>query len=289
MADNESGEKKAVVKKTAKKAPTAKKAAVKKAASVKKSTTKKAASKKSASVKSPSSSPSPVKTNSETLSAIKALVNEMRQEHDSRDRQITSLVQEIRQGFTDFSEHSRKTESERTEEMDNLYKTLDGAFNKVEGTTQDQQEHSLHILKALSESIMTDHEQTLKEVQEQKKLQDKKIEHLTKLQDQKSGRNRLIAIPGIIIAIIAIIYMFYVVSIMEGAMTSMSGDMSKIQMAVDNMSNKMDVMSVDTSSMNTNMTHLNSNMAQMSRDLNMMNYNVSPTMRGLHDMMPWSP
>jgi len=244
------------------------------------------------------------------LKTIQTIVEEMRNEQDNRDKQITTLVQEMRQGFTAQSQRSEQTSTERDREMVKLYQSLQGAFSSVKQSAADGEDRSLQILKTLSESIMQDHELTLKEVQEQEKLHDKKFEHLSKVEEKRAGRNRWIAIPGMIIGIIAIIYMFYVVSVMEKAMTSMSSDMGHMQLAVGNMSQKMDGMSQDTrsmssvlellntsvgemsgdtSSMHSSMLNLNENVGQMSKDLNILTYNVSPTMKGMRDMMPWSP
>lgn len=329
MAEQKPGEKKAVTKKSVAKTAAIKKAPVKKAAA------KKSPVKKRISAKSPPASTINGEAlnksiedsntqNKETLATIQSIVEEMRKEHDNRDQQMHSLVKEIRKGFSSHSDIYKAQDSERDKEMAKLYETLQGAFHNVKKTNSKNEDRSLIILKSLTDSIMKDHEQTLKEVHEQEKLQDKKFQQLTKVEERRDGRNRWIAIPGMIIAVIAIIYMFYVVSIMEGAMTSMSKDMGEMQIAVGNMSHKMDgmsgdthsmngsmqqlnssveKMSQDTNSMNSNMqklsedteamtsslTHLNNNVGVMSQDLNIMTNNVAPTMKGMRDMMPWSP
>lgn len=262
-----------------------------KAASTKKAPVKKVAAKKTAanSTATTTSRTPPAQKNVDILKSIKVITDEMRLENVNRDKQITSLVQEIRLGFNNHSEQSDKYESEHEKEMTKLYQSLQNTFSKADESDSKREDRSMMILKALSDSIMKDHEQTLKEVLEQEKLQDKKFKHLTKVEEQRAGRNRWIAIPGMIIGITAIIYMFYVVTIMESAMTSMSRDMHEIQFAVVNMSTKMDGMSQNTGSMDTNMQQLNRNIGQMSQDLNILTYNVSPAMKGMRDMMPWSP
>ena len=279
MVDKNTDVKKTTTKKVAAKATTTKKQSV-----------KKSAPKKSATIMTDTqSNASSTQNNMETLTTIKSIVDEMRQENISRDKHLTSMVQEIRQGFTTYSDHSVEQNSEREQEMTKLYQSLQNAFSNVENNDNEREDRSLLILQALSESIMKDHEQALKELEEQEKLQDKKLQHLSRVEKQRSGRNRWIAIPGVIIAVTAIIYMFYVVTVMETAMTSMSEDMHNIQFAVVNMSDKMDGMSQDTGSMNTNMQQLNGNIGQMSTDLNIMTHNVSPAMKGMRDIMPWSP
>jgi membrane-associated HD superfamily phosphohydrolase len=166
---------------------------------------------------------------------------------------------------------------------------LHNVFGKIKDNSEEREERNLEIFKSLSEVIMKDHEQTLKEVHEQEILQDKKIKLLDQVQEQRSGRNRLIAIPGVIIAITGIIYMFYVVSIMETAMTNMSQNMNKIQLSVAGMGDKIGTISEDTTAMSSNMQQLNGNTLQMSRDLNVMTNNVGPAMKGMRDVMPWAP
>ncbi len=301
MADNQNEDKNsstpkksASVKKASRKKATAKKAATskstaKKSAAVKRAPVKKAAVKKKTATPAKTADPAAKSAaeNAEALQLITQLVAAQQQENQNRDRQMADLVTEVTKGFERFSVQAASSESERDQEMARLYQNLDGAFNKASETDREQDERTMTVVKALSESIMRDHEQTLKEFQEQKKLQDKKIEHLTKLQEQRHGRNRWIAIPAVIIAIIAVIYMVHVVRVMETAMSSMSGDMQTMNASVQNMSNKMNVISLDTSSMNTNMQQLNRSMQQMSRDLNVMTHNVVPTMRGMGDLMPW--
>ncbi len=84
--------------------------------------------------------------------------------------------------------------------------------------------------------MMSDHEQTLAKIKEQGVHQDKKIQNMAKMLEQRTGRNRLIAVPGVIIAIIGIFYMFYVVNIMETTMSNMSANMLLIQKDVHSLS-----------------------------------------------------
>jgi outer membrane murein-binding lipoprotein Lpp len=173
---------------------------------------------------------------------------------------------------------------------------LHKAFGQIKNDSTENEELNLNIFKSMSDSMMTDHVQTLKEIKEQEVLQDKKIAHMTRLMEQRTGRNRLIAIPGVIIAVIGVVYMFYVVNIMEKAMTNMSSDMHLMQLDVSSMSGSVgnisgDISSItlDTSSMSSNLQNLNGNVDHMSKDLNVLTHNVAPAMKGLRNVMPWSP
>ncbi len=300
--------KKSVAKKSATRQASAKKAAPKKAAA-KKSPAKKAASTQGANAKKTQVASKKASVSADPMLALTSIIDEMRRENANRDRQMSELVKQIGDGFGRISQQTSAKVDSQHQEMNRLHESLQSAFSNAEDSNKQSEERSLLILKALSESIMQDHEQTLKEVQEEKKLQDRKIEHLTKLEEQRSRKSRWIAIPGTIIAIIAIIYMFYVVSVMETAMTSMSGDMGEMKVSVSNMSARMNGMAEDTrvmqggvkdmttlmgnmaantSTMSADMNQLNTNLTHMGYNLGVLTRQVSPTMKGMRDMMPWA-
>lgn len=316
MSEEKSGRKKTAVKKTDKETAAAADAPEKsapeknvevkqaeaKTSAVKKSSVKKAPAKKIAAGKTPadksvaSRKKDAVKAADEAsqpaqdiVPTLQSIVAEMSRDRDSRDRHIASLIQEVREGFSVLSERTSQQGAEHEKEMTGLYQTLQNVFSKIRDTSEEREERNLEIFRSLSDAIMKDHEQTLKEVHEQEILQDKKIKLLDQVQEQRSGRNRLIAIPGVIIALTGIIYMFYVVSIMETAMTSMSQNMNKIQLSVAGMGDKIGTISQDTTAMSGNLQQLNGNTQLMSRDLNVMTNNVGPAMKGMRDVMPWAP
>lgn len=184
----------------------------------------------------------------EALESIKSVLNEMKTERQSRDKQLSQL-----------------------------FEGLDTAFSRVDAINNDREDLSTASIKKLTDSIMRDHEATMKEVQEQEALADKKLGYLHQVQQQQSERNKWIAIPGSIMAVVAVIYMFYVVTIMENAMSSMSNDMQHITVSVNNMSGRMDTISQDTRA-------LNIHTGQMNR---VMNNSIAPAMNGMNNMMPW--
>jgi hypothetical protein len=207
-----------------------------------KTETSKAPAKKTASKKA---APSAAKTE-EALAGIKLVLDEMKKDRESRDKQLNQL-----------------------------FDGLDTAFSRADTINSEREGNSTQAINQLTQSIMRDHEATLKEVHEQEALADKKLGYLNKVQLQQSTRNKWIAIPGVILGIVAVIYMFYVVTVMEEAMTSMSKDMLQITASVKTMSQ-------DTRALNVNMGH-------MSRDMNVMTRNVAPAMNGLRNVMPWAP
>ncbi len=234
---------------------------------------------------------------------IRSVIEEMNSQREARDKQISSLIKEVHQGFSTLSSNSSKQDEKHQKEMTGLYQSLDNTFGHIKDSSTENEELNLNIFKSLSDSMMNDHEQTLIEIKEQGVLQDKKIQHMAKMLEQRTGRNRLIAVPGVILAMVGIFYMFYVVSIMETAMTSMSANMRLMQKdvtslarsvvnitgSVGSMSDDISTISQDTNSMGTNMEKLNGNVGNMSTDLNVLTHNVAPAMKGMRNMMPWSP
>jgi len=210
----------------------------------KKATEKSPAPKKAAKKKP---MPSPTAT-LEALDSIKSVLNEMKTERLSRDKQLSKL-----------------------------FDGLNTAFERVDSINNTRDDQSTASIRKLTDSIMRDHEATMKEVQEQEALADKKLGYLHQVQQQESKRNQWIAIPGSIMAVVAVIYMFYVVTIMEKAMSSMSNDMQHITVSVSNMSGRMDTISQDTRALNVHT-------GQMNR---VMNNSVAPAMNDMNNMMPW--
>ena len=268
-----------------KKDPTiaAPKKSVKKTATTKKPATKKKAASKKKPLQKSSAPASPVEP------GIQSIIEEMNEQRKSRDKQISSLIEEVRDGFNILSSNASKQGEAHQKEMTGLYQSLQTTFGKIKDDSVDNEALNLNIFKSLSDSMMKDHEQTLKEINGQAELQDKKIEHMSKMLEQRTGRNRLIAIPGVIIGIVGVIYMFYVVTVMESAMSNMSTNMHIMQKDVGSMSANMGDMTDGITSIDANMQQLNGNVGHMAKDLNILTHNVAPAMKGMRNVMPWAP
>lgn len=239
-------------------------------------------------------------------SLIDAMSEELKQERESRDRQMTNLIQE----FARIQKESDSREHQRESEYAQLVSGLERTFSNVKVSTEERDDHSERMIARLSETVMLDRQTLLEEVQEQEKLQEKRLLNLNREQEAQTRKTRLIAVPGIIVAIFAAIYMFYTVHVMEVAMTSMSHDMGEIKQSVAQMSGTIDGMGDDMSTMTTDIKTMSQDMqvmtdtmaimsedtrgmtatmGQMTRDVNVMTHNVAPAMSGLRQMMPWSP
>lgn len=266
-------------------------------AAVKKTATRKKAVKKSA----------PKGGSDQALnSVIGAMTQELKQERDSRDRQMTSLIQELANVQKEVDVRERQRESEFAQLVSGLERT----FSRVKTSTEERDDHSERMIAKLSETVILDRQTLLEEVHEQEKLQEQRLLNLNREQEAQTRKTRLIAVPGVIVAIFAVIYMFYTVHVMEVAMTSMSRDMGGIKQSVAQMSGTINVMGQDIGMMTTNIETMSqemqsmtttmatmsedtrgmtATMGQMTRDLNILTHNVAPAMTGLRQAMPWSP
>lgn len=263
---------------------------------------KKAAPKKAAVKKTASRGSSEQALNS----VISAMTRELKQERDSRDRQMTTLIQELANVQKETEARGRQRENEFAQLVSGLERT----FSRVKASTEERDDHSERMIARLSETVMLDRQTLLEEVHEQEKLQEKKLLNLNKEQEVQTRRTRLIAVPGILVAVFAVIYMFYTVHVMEVAMTSMSHDMGGIKQSVAQLSGTIDVMGQDMRTMTTTIETMSQDMqamtatmttmsedtrgmtatmGQMTRDVNVLTHNVAPAMTGLRQMMPWSP
>ena len=202
-----------------------------------------------------------------SMNSIKSILDEMKIDRESRDRQFESLAEGIREGLNLMSEQAESRDSRRDKEMLQLFDGLNAAFTRVNSISGERDDRNAMIINQLMESIKYEHEATLSEVHEQDALTEKKMDYLSQLHEQRSRRNKWIAIPGIALGVIAVIYMFYVVTVMETAMTSMSKDMAKMTATVNNM---------------------NTNVGVLTRDMNVMTHNTVPVMNGMRNVMPWS-
>jgi len=202
---------------------------------------------------------------------IDNLLLELKQDRTSRDKQLDALVQEIREGFEQYGERSVKQDRE----FEQLITSLGHAFTKLELAATQRDSRSDDVLAKLSDTIILEHKTIHEEVLQQEKLQERKLQTFEQEQSAQVRKTRILAFPGIILAILAFIYMFYTVHVMEVAMTSMSHDMANIRVAMENMSD------------NTRL--ITANTGQMTRDINILTHNVSPAMTGMRQMMPWGP
>ena len=234
-------------------------------------------------------------TTASAYDAIKTLLQDLQQERANRDKQLSTLMQEISQGFMNIHEDVDSRDVRRNQEITQLISGLENAFAKVESASKQREGRSEELIARLSESIILDHQHLHEEAEDKERLHDKKLQQLDKIQREQVRRTRLIAIPGVITAIFAVVYMFYTVHVMERAMTSISHDMqamqsiSKDMQAVTSIAQDMRVMRDSMETVSSNTSGMSNNMAHLRRDMGVMTQNVAPAMSGIRQMMPWMP
>ena len=144
-------------------------------------------------------------------------------------------------------------------------------------------------IRSLSESLILEHRQLQEEVLEQEKLQEKKLQYLDRQQSQQVRRTRWIAIPAMILGVLALAYMFYTVHVMERAMTRMSQDMGEMKTSVASLDRSVGRMSTKMDEIGRDTRNMSAALGQVGVDVNRMTRQVSPAMKGMRRAMPWSP
>jgi len=203
---------------------------------------------------------------------------------------------------------ARQTEA-KTENrvLPGLMQSLQSVFDKIHKDNQLRDDNQEKFVEEFSQRLSRAFEQTHKEAKEREKLLQDKLDAIEREQSYKIQRIKLFSLPGTLIAIAALIYLFYVVHVMERSMNSMSADMHQIQVHIADigsdtaqMSNGVVVMNqqmaqingnmehinTNVKGMNGNMHHLNRNVGVMTNDVGAMSHTVSPVMNNMHKFMP---
>ncbi|MEJ2622785.1 MAG: hypothetical protein P8163_21880, partial [Candidatus Thiodiazotropha sp.] len=203
--------------------------------------------------------------------------------------------------------NSSKTSAE-SRVLPGLMQGLQSVFDKIHKDNQIREDHHEKIIEEFSDRLTTAFQQTHAEAEEREKLLQERLEAIEKEQSYKIQRIKIFSLPGTIIAIAALVYLFYVVNVMESSMTSMSADMHRIEghiaaigqdttnMAtgvndmnqnITQMNGNMSSMTSQVKGMNNNMGHLNRNVGVMTHDVGNMSQTVSPVMNGMRNFMPF--
>jgi uncharacterized coiled-coil protein SlyX len=189
-----------------------------------------------------------------------------------------------------------------------LLQGLQSVFDKIHKDNREREGHQEKIIEEFSERLTQAFNQTHSEAQEKEKLLQERLEAIEKEQSYKIQRIKLFSLPGTLIAVAALIYLFYVVHIMERSMTSMSADMSQIKHHIASIGTDTNAMSgsvtemnqhmaqtnenmqaitSEVKGMNGNMNHLTRNVGVMTNDVGAMSHTVSPVMNGMRKFVPF--
>ncbi len=236
---------------------------------VKKSVAKKKAAKKASASASKASDISPV-------------LEDLRKDRESRDKQMQDLIQELRKGLAQVAVQGQADDANRKKEFDQLIKGLNAAFDRADKASSDSESRSESKISKLTDTLLMEHQQYQLDLKEQERLQAQRLKFINQQQEAQTSRLKRLAIPGMVIAVLAVIYMFYLVTVMEGSMKSMSEDMRAMRGTMSEITTEINTMGQDTRTMSNNMAVMSQEMTHMSRT-------VAPAMTGLRRAMPWSP
>ena len=159
--------------------------------------------------------------------------------------------------------------------------------NRVRDRSQEQiaEDFAVHLQRTFEEM----HSQ----LEEREQLLDAKLKSIDRTHNYQLKRVKLMSIPVTILSLVAVVYLFYVVRVMETAMTSMSQDMHQITAYMDVMSVDTHAMSRNTGNMHAQMEAMNLNIGYMNATVNNMRYDVhnmsrtvSPAMSSINRFMP---
>ena len=195
-----------------------------------------------------------------------------------------------------------------------LLEGLQSVFDKIHKDNQVREDHQDRIIEEFSDRLTLAFEQSHQEALEREKLLQEKLETIEREQTYRIQRIKFFSLPGTIIAVVALGYLFYVVHVMERSMTSMSSDMHNIQGTIadigqdtrqmsggvlemnqqmaqinqnmGDMNGNIDNINTHVRGMNGNMRHLNRSVGVMTNDVGAMSQTVSPVMGAMRSFMP---
>ena len=190
----------------------------------------------------------------------------------------------------------RKTIKDRRDHdviMPGLLRNLQGVFDKIHSDNNVRDRSQEQIAEEFAVHLQRTFEEMHSQLEEREQLLDTKLKSIDRTHSYQLKRVKLMSIPVTVLSLVAVVYLFYVVRVMETAMTSMSQDMHQITAYMDVMSVDTHAMSDNTGNMSSQMNAMNMNIHNMNATVNSMRYDVhnmsrtvSPAMSSLNRFMP---
>lgn len=190
----------------------------------------------------------------------------------------------------------RKTIKDRRDHdviMPGLLRNLQGVFDKIHSDNNVRDRSQEQIAEEFAVHLQRTFEEMHSQLEEREQLLDTKLKSIDRTHSYQLKRVKLMSIPVTVLSLVAVVYLFYVVRVMETAMTSMSQDMHQITAYMDVMSVDTHAMSGNTGNMSSQMNAMNMNIHNMNATVNSMRYDVhnmsrtvSPAMSSLNRFMP---
>jgi len=169
--------------------------------------------------------------------------------------------------------------SDNPEENDNpvlsgLMQGLQSVFDKIHKDNSQRDHSQEKIIEEFSERLNHAFDQVHTEAKEREQLLSDKLKAIETEQRYRIQRIKIFSVPGTLIALVAMGYLFYVVNVMERSMTSMSTDMHDMRGYIANISGDTRNMSQGVLNMNVEMVAMNGNMSQIDNHMVDMNDNI---------------
>jgi len=239
----------------------------------------------------------------------KTAVNKPEKEKTSEHAAGESATPEQEKESAPLKERRKPIEGRRADDkiMPGLLRNLEGIFDKIHNDNRDRDRTQDHIAEEFTEHVQQAFDDMHAQLEEREQLLDAKLEAMDRTQNYQMRRVKLMSIPVVMLSLIAVVYLFYVVRVMEIAMTSMSKDIHQITAYMEVMRTDTYAMSNNTAYMNTQMEVMNNNIGSMNNNIGNMNSNigninanmnglrvdmhqlsrsVSPTMSNMNRFMP---
>ena len=144
--------------------------------------------------------------------------------------------------------------------MPGLLRNLQGVFDKIHSDNLERDRTQEQIAEEFSEHLQRTFKEMHSQLEEREQLLDAKLKSIDRSHNYQLKRFKLMSIPVTVLSLVAVVYLFYVVRVMETAMTSMSQDMHEITAY-------MDVMSTNTNMLTENTAHISNQMSAMNGNI----------------------
>ena len=161
--------------------------------------------------------------------------------------------------------------------MPGLLRNLQGVFDKIHSDNRERDRSQEQVAEEFAVQLQQTFKEMHSQLEEREQLLDTKLKSIDRTHNYQLKRVKLMSIPITVLSLVAVVYLFYVVRVMETAMTSMSQDMHEITAY-------MDVMSVNTHALTENTSHISGQMSAMNRNIGSMNASVNNMRYDVHNM-----
>lgn len=177
--------------------------------------------------------------------------------------------------------------------MPGLLRNLQGVFDKIHSDNQDRDRGQEQIAEEFAVQLQRTFKEMHTQLEEREQILDAKLKSIDRTHNYQLKRFKLMSIPVTVLSVVAVVYLFYVVRVMETAMTSMSQDMHEITAYMDVMSANTVALTDNTAHISGQISAMNMHMGNMTATVNNMRYDVfnmsrsvSPAMSSISRFMP---